>query len=66
MSIVPVSTKADRERISNIVRQRVLQNLLVIPGTKGKKEVAAGGWRLGRLQSNCLSTVGAVSSALEY
>lgn len=47
--VVSASKEADRELVASIASQGVLQNLVVIPSTKGKKEVVAGGRRLASL-----------------
>ena len=47
--VVSASKEADKELIASIASQGVLQNLVVIPSAKGKKEVVAGGRRLASL-----------------
>ncbi|PCJ37356.1 MAG: hypothetical protein COA75_03630 [Cellvibrionales bacterium] len=47
--VVSASKEADRELVASIASQGVLQNLVVIPSAKGKKEVVAGGRRLASL-----------------
>lgn len=47
--VVSASKEADKELIASIASQGILQNLVVIPSAKGKKEVVAGGRRLASL-----------------
>ena len=44
--VVSAPKEADKELIASIASQGILQNLVVIPSAKGKKEVVAGGRRL--------------------